>query len=312
MFPLDKYDYRLPISRVDLGGFGKERKFDIHTGVDLYCDDGDSVYVIESGVVVAIEQFTGFEESPWWNDTYAIIIKGDSGFILYGELRPAVIIGQVIKEGEYIGNVVRVLKEDKGITPTSMLHIELYSSYNGSVIWNHGFDRPDGLEDPSDILQRELSRVSLAYNLIKGYYGDNRAKRSGVFLINHINEGIEILRNINADQVTIDAYCLHPILQSDNDFNNNYTMDFSGISTESLLLAMEYRRVANSYLSKDNMSDFVGFTNNKIKQMLYADKKQNEKDFSLYHEGKHERSKELREYFNNWLDILLTDIESIK
>lgn len=144
-----------------------------------------------------------------------------------------------------------------------------------------------------------------AYKLIKNYYGDDVAKRSGVKLMNHIDEGIDVLKSIGADDDTIDAYCLHPILQSDENFNNNYTMDFTGISTSVLLLAMEYRRVANSYLSKNKIEDFVGFTNDRIKQMLYADKVQNEKDFALYHEGTHERSKELREYFNNWLNILL-------
>jgi hypothetical protein len=82
-------------------------------------------------------------------------------------------------------------------------------------------------------------------------------------------------------------------------------MDFNKVSTSAIILAVEYRRVANSYLSINKMEDFVGFTNEKIKQMLYADKIQNEKDFTLYHEGKHERSKELRSYFNNWLNILL-------
>lgn len=67
---------------------------------------------------------------------------------------------------------------------------------------------------------------------------------------------------------------------------------------------MEYRRVANSFLSNSSIENFVGFTNKEIKQMLYADKVQNEKDFALYHEGNHERSKELRNYFNTWLDIL--------
>jgi len=144
-----------------------------------------------------------------------------------------------------------------------------------------------------------------AYKLILNYYGDQTAKRSGVKLMNHIDEGIDILKNIGADDETIDAYCLHPILQSDEAFNQNYSLDFTGIPTASLLLAMEYRRVANSYLSKNNIEDFVGFTNEKIKQMLYADKIQNEKDFALYHEKTHKRSKELREYFNNWLNILL-------
>jgi len=144
-----------------------------------------------------------------------------------------------------------------------------------------------------------------AYQLIKEYYGDRIASRSGVKLMNHIDEGIMILLKIGATNTTIDAYCLHPILQSNEAFNENYTMNFEGVPTEALLLAMEYRRVANSYLSKNKIEDFVGFTNNKIKQMLYADKIQNEKDFKLYHEGTHERSAELREYFDNWINILL-------
>lgn len=144
-----------------------------------------------------------------------------------------------------------------------------------------------------------------AYKIIKDYYGDKTAKRSGVKLINHIDEGLDILDNIGASQIVKDAYCLHPLLQSDDEFNKNKSMDFSNISTESIVLAVEYRRVANSYLSTMSMNQFVGFTNFEIKQMLYADKIQNEKDFKLYHEGIHPRSKELREYFNNWLNILL-------
>ena len=150
------------------------------------------------------------------------------------------------------------------------------------------------------------STPSKAYKLIEEYYGNKVAERSGVPLMNHINEGITILNSINADQITIDAYCLHPILQSDESFNNNYqNVDFTGISSASIILAVEYRRVANSYLSRATIDQCVGFTNNKMKQMLYADKVQNEKDFRLYHEGKHERSKELREYFDNWLNKLL-------
>lgn len=124
-----------------------------------------------------------------------------------------------------------------------------------------------------------------AYQIISNYYGDTTTKRSGVKLINHIDEGIEILLSIGADSDTIDAYCLHPILQSDEEFNKNFTMDFTGVSTSAIILAVEYRRVANSYLSTGKIEDFVGFTNDKIKQMLYADKVQNEKDFALYHEN---------------------------
>jgi hypothetical protein len=124
-----------------------------------------------------------------------------------------------------------------------------------------------------------------AYKIIKDYYGDKTAQRSGVKLINHIDEGLDILDNIGASQTVKDAYCLHPLLQSDDEFNKNKSMDFSNISTESIILAVEYRRAANSYLSTMSMNEFVGFTNIEIKQMLYADKIQNEKDFKLYHEG---------------------------
>lgn len=146
---------------------------------------------------------------------------------------------------------------------------------------------------------------SKAYIKIRDYYGDQRTKRSNVKLINHIDEGIEILNSIGASQETIDAYCLHPLLQSDEDFNKNLSLDYSEISSKALILAVEYRRVANSYLSTMNMNNFVGFTNKEIRDMLYADKLQNEKDFKLYHESTHKRSKELRVYFDNWINILL-------
>jgi hypothetical protein len=154
--------------------------------------------------------------------------------------------------------------------------------------------------------------VSKAYEMISKYYGDERAKRSGVPLINHINEGMAVLDYIGANDVTIDAYCIHPILQSDMDFKINKTLDFDGIPTEALLLACEYRHVANSYLSKDEISDFIGFTCKEVRQMLIADKIQNYKDFMLYHYGTHERSDALYSYFHNWFsDLLKIDEEQI-
>ena len=41
-----------------------------------------------------------------------------------------------------------------------------------------------------------------------------------------------------------------------------------------------------------------------LRAMLIADKVQNKKDFQLYHQGTHERSKELSEYFDDWLELL--------
>jgi hypothetical protein len=146
---------------------------------------------------------------------------------------------------------------------------------------------------------------SESYKLIRNYYGDKKAKRSGVKLINHIDEGLKILNNLKVEQMVLDAYCLHPIFQSDDNFNKALTMNLDNIDNKAIMLAVEYRRVANSYLSFMNPNNFVGFTNDYVKQMLYADKIQNEKDFRLYHEGKHGRSKELRKYFNYWINELL-------
>lgn len=146
---------------------------------------------------------------------------------------------------------------------------------------------------------------SKAYMIVSDHYGDRSTARSGVRLMNHIDEGLVILDKLGASDIVKDAYCLHPMLQSDEDFNKNITHGFYGVPSESIILAVEYRRVANSYLSTGNIEDFVGFTNDDIRLMLCADKIQNEKDFATYHEGTHPRSKELREYFDNWLHKLL-------
>jgi len=153
--------------------------------------------------------------------------------------------------------------------------------------------------------------MSKAYELISKYYGDKCAKRSGVPLINHIDEGRIILEYLETSDIVKDAYYLHPILQSDKDFYINKTLDFEGIPSEVLLMVCEYRRVANSYLSNKTEDDFVGFPFLEIKRMLIADKIQNYKDFMLYHHGKHERSDELYQYFHSWFRLLEIDYKKI-
>ena len=121
------------------GAFAAERKFDIHTGVDLYCPQHHPISAVEDGLVVEIEKFTGEHvDSPWWNNTWAILIQGDSGVILYGEVKPRedLKVGDRVKEGESLGHVLRVLKKDKG-RPMDMLHFELYDwGTRESVWWN--------------------------------------------------------------------------------------------------------------------------------------------------------------------------------
>lgn len=135
------------------GGFGTERKFDIHSGVDIYCQPEQEVISVEDGVVVFIEEFTGeFAEppSPWWHNTKAVGVEGISGVVVYGEIQPHenIAVGKLLKEGERIGNVITVLKKYKGL-PMTMLHIELHKiGTRKTVIWNLGEPKPESLIDP--------------------------------------------------------------------------------------------------------------------------------------------------------------------
>lgn len=146
---------RITLSEIpNHGRFGGIRNHDTHTGVDLYCDNGDTVYAIENGVVVNIVNFTGsLADSPWWEDTKAVLIEGNSGVILYGEIDPGKFeIGQRIIEGQPIGKVKRVLKNDKGL-PCTMLHIELYKhGYRGSGEWWRS-EKPSQLLDVEEVLK---------------------------------------------------------------------------------------------------------------------------------------------------------------
>jgi murein DD-endopeptidase MepM/ murein hydrolase activator NlpD len=146
------------------GAFGKVRRHDIHTGVDLYCDPGTKVFAVEGGKVVAIENFTGpnaDDPSPWWNDTKAILIKGESGVILYGEvtlvdthgLGDSLREGDVVEAGSHIGYAAQVLKKDKGL-PMCMLHFELYKpGTDESVWWKPENPQPENLLDPTEKLK---------------------------------------------------------------------------------------------------------------------------------------------------------------
>lgn len=152
-----------------------------------------------------------------------------------------------------------------------------------------------------------------AYQLIKEYYGTKRAVRSQVLLMQHIEEGLQLLQALEADEITQAAYCLHPFLQSDEDFianKNNPLLEH--ISAPVLLLAMEYRRVANSYLSNKEKTDFVGFSCPEVRLMLLADKVQNYKDFCQYHKGIHPRTKDLDRYFHNWFELLQIDYKDFE
>jgi len=140
------------------------------------------------------------------------------------------------------------------------------------------------------------------YKIISKFYGDKKANRSGVTLMNHIDEGLFVLEEIGASDVAKRAYCLHPIVQDDESLNNNKHL-LSNIDSEVIIASIEYRSVANEYLSKRSIESIEEIRLSPLKDvndMLIADKIQNRKDFDKHHLGKHERSLELHQYFINW------------
>jgi len=154
MFPIKKF-YRLE----DIPGanrFGAKRRWDFHTGVDLFCNPGTPVYAFEDGVVTDIAPFTGASIGmPWWAETKCVAVEGESGVILYGELEPnpELKIGDSIDEGSLIGNILTVLLKDKG-KPMTMLHIEWYEKgYRGNWDgWWPDQEKPKDLKNIEELI----------------------------------------------------------------------------------------------------------------------------------------------------------------
>lgn len=137
------------------GAFGVQRKYHCHEGVDLYAPIGAVVSAVEAGVVVAVIPFTGPHAGPTlahWLDTWAVFVEGPSGVVVYGEIEPGVVEGQQVAVGERIGQVVRVLRNDKG-RPVSMLHLELHEAGSRKAPeWLESAKRPSVLRDPTPYL----------------------------------------------------------------------------------------------------------------------------------------------------------------
>lgn len=139
------------------GSFGYIRKNHTHEGVDLYANEGDAVYAMEDGVVTKIIPFTGeIANSPWWNNTYSILVKHHAFSLNYGELIPVENLkdGDIVKAGDIIGHIRTVLLIDKG-RPMAMLHLEMYDKDTSEPIteWTLGSEKPKNLMNPTDMLK---------------------------------------------------------------------------------------------------------------------------------------------------------------
>lgn len=138
------------------------------------------------------------------------------------------------------------------------------------------------------------------YQIIKDFYGDQKAKRSGIDYMQHIDEGLYILNALGASENAKDAFCIHPILQLPESLR---TVDVSEWNPEIVLLGMEYRNKANAYSSRSKSGKPPAMILPEVTHMLIADKLQNYKDF-LAHRDKYPNEYWLNQYFINWLKHL--------
>lgn len=157
---LEYFEVEIPIGQ-HVGAFAVKRKHHIHEGIDLYCQEGDEVIAVEDGIVVAIEDFTGPKAGyPWWLDTQACLVEGATGVVVYGEIETNLEVGTEVKRGQHIGQVKRVLAQDKG-RPRDMLHLELHKhGTRQSFEWATDQEKPESLLDPTPFILAALPMES--------------------------------------------------------------------------------------------------------------------------------------------------------
>jgi murein DD-endopeptidase MepM/ murein hydrolase activator NlpD len=125
------------------GSFWENREDRHHCGIDIYAPEGSNVLSIEDGIVIESGTFTPNDIIPYWNKTYFVMIKNNSGLICkYAELNDVIVsVNNSVKAGQLIGHVGLVLNSNKinEKSPSyiqkikrngqcSMLHFELYKS----------------------------------------------------------------------------------------------------------------------------------------------------------------------------------------
>ena len=152
------------------------------------------------------------------------------------------------------------------------------------------------------------------YRLIAGAYAARAARRSRVRYIRHIDEGLAVLAALPSSEFAMRAFALHPLVQSDADLAVHFDrlVDArSRLHPRTVALALEYRSVANAFLSP--MEDHAGYHDpaairlsplEEVNDMLVADKVQNYKDFVIHHRASHPRASWLERYFRAWLERL--------
>lgn len=160
-----------------------------------------------------------------------------------------------------------------------------------------------------------------SYRFIEQVYAFKKASRSGLWYMNHIDEGLYILDRLNGlglgspDPTDKAAFASHAALQSDEDIKYNYGPWISKMTNSNRLATkvFEYRAIANDYLSNkviSSPSEIKLSPLEGVNMMLMADKIQNFKDLML-HNREHPRFEQLHQYFMNWFTALKVPLEVV-
>jgi hypothetical protein len=164
--PLPDCTWSLPVGKYHPAGFGARRKYNLHTGIDLFCEHMQPVASVEAGTIISLKDFSKRKnKSPWLNRTRVILIEGKTGVSAYCNVieRKGLKVGDEVRSGEIIGNVVRLNKK-KRRKDVCMLHLELYAKGTRKrVTWSYNFPKPPQLLDPSKHLLGIITDSQVVY-----------------------------------------------------------------------------------------------------------------------------------------------------
>lgn len=157
---------------------------------------------------------------------------------------------------------------------------------------------------------------SQEYEMARKLLGNKTTTDGRTLLIEQVDQTLKVLNHLSSWPAVMRAACLRPLLQDDHTFEYGWkTACKNGVQPRALVLAMEFRRVANSYLCT-TLTDFwddeevrlrLGLVIPPVRAMLIAHKTVGYHQFLLQQAQTHFRRKELRAYFERWFRVLEAD-----
>lgn len=174
-----------------------------------------------------------------------------------------------------------------------------------------------------NIYMKEITQT-VEWALIKAFYGDRVAERSRQPLMNHINEGLALLAAMDADDVCMRGFIVHPLVQvkgPENDLEPVYLgmdlLDSWHMACGMKRLNIQLTHIRHGSRNKGQMPRHWGthyeaafntlpkanpLMSKCILQMILADKQQNLKDLHFHMWGRITDAEHLEEHLECVID----------